>query len=92
MNEDNLMSNEVEIHWQKIKFKHLGSQGVSQLCYNINNGRINEVGTYDNRNYLSLKFGYENEKEENLDYQPDARIEPNYDFYTSETTEEEAPF
>lgn len=92
MNEDNLMSNEVEIHWQKIKFKHLGSQGVSQLCYNINNGRINDVGVYDNRNYLSLKFGYENDKEENLDYQPDARIEPNYDFYTSETPEEEAPF
>jgi len=53
--DENLMTNEVQIHWQKIKFKHLGSQGVSQLRYNYNNGRIEnrvDVNGWDNSNWL----------------------------------------
>lgn len=46
------MNNEVEVHWQKIKFKHLGKQGVSQLSYNINNGRFDPAGCYDNTDWL----------------------------------------
>lgn len=52
--ERNLMTNEIEVHFQKIKFKHLGEQGVSELKYNYNNGRF-ETGTvdsWDNSNWL----------------------------------------
>jgi twinkle protein len=41
--ESNIMQNEVEVHWQKIKFKHLGEQGITDLRYNYNNGRFEEV-------------------------------------------------
>lgn len=44
--------NQVEIHWQKIKFKHLGESGVSELQYNFNNGRFNHNGYYDNTNWI----------------------------------------
>jgi len=53
--DNNSMTNEIEIHWQKIKFKHLGEQGVSELIYNYKNGRFEERGaieTWDNSNWL----------------------------------------
>jgi len=52
--ENNLMTNEVEVHFQKIKFKNLGSQGVSQLKYNYNNGRFDTgiIDNWDNSNWL----------------------------------------
>lgn len=52
--ERNLMTNEIEVHWQKIKFKHLGEQGVSELKYNYNNGRFETetVDSWDNSNWL----------------------------------------
>lgn len=54
-NERNLMTNEIEIHFQKIKFKHLGEQGVAELKYNYNNGRFETgvVDTWDNTNWLA---------------------------------------
>lgn len=55
-NDDNLMTNDVQIHWQKIKFKNLGKQGVTETRYNFNNGRFEEtdktVDYYDNSNWL----------------------------------------
>lgn len=58
-NETNLMINEVEIYWQKIKFKNLGEQGVSELRYNYNNGRFeskkHDVDHWDNSNWLYKK-------------------------------------
>lgn len=51
--ENNAMNNSVEIHWQKIKFKHLGKQGVSELDYNYNNGRFDPSGAYDNTDWIS---------------------------------------
>jgi twinkle protein len=52
----NIMTDKVEIYWQKIKFKHLGKQGISGLMYNQVNGRF-EVDTeqqkrWDNSNWL----------------------------------------
>lgn len=41
--ENGTMSNEVEIYWQKIKFKNLGEQGVSNMMYNYINGRLEEI-------------------------------------------------
>ena len=47
------MNNSVEVHWQKIKFKHLGTQGVSQFEYNFNNGRFDPNGSFDNTDWLN---------------------------------------
>lgn len=57
--ETGVMGNEVEINIQKVKFKHLGRQGVCDLNYNYNNGRyeeiLNDVNSWDNRNWLQLE-------------------------------------
>lgn len=54
--ETNLMINEVEIYWQKIKFKNLGEQGVSELRYNYINGRFesidDDIDHWDYTNWL----------------------------------------
>jgi len=54
MNGDNVMTNEIQVHWQKIKFKHLGEQGVSELKYNYVNGRFETetVDRWDNTNWI----------------------------------------
>lgn len=51
----NVMINEVEIHWQKIKFKYLGHTGVSELKYNFVNGRFQKDTNWDNTNWLVRK-------------------------------------
>jgi len=52
----NVMGNLVECHVHKVKFKHLGQQGVIQMKYNYNNGRYeninNAVDFWDNSNWL----------------------------------------
>jgi len=52
-NSDNTLRNEVEIHWQKIKFKYLGEPGVSELNYNYINGRFQATTAWENSNWLS---------------------------------------
>jgi twinkle protein len=47
---NNLMQNSIKVYWQKIKFKHLGQQGISQLLYNYNNGRF-EAPTGDSHSW-----------------------------------------
>lgn len=45
-----------EIHVQKMKYTHLGSQGMVEVKYNINNSRFNnQHGDYDNSNWLMPK-------------------------------------
>jgi twinkle protein len=42
-----------EIHVQKMKYNHLGSQGMVEVRYNINNSRFNNLyGEWDNSNWL----------------------------------------
>jgi twinkle protein len=58
-NDEGLFIHEVNVHWQKIKFKHLGEVGVSELKYNYNNGRFEEidktVDDYDKSNWIGKK-------------------------------------
>lgn len=78
--ESNLMTNTIEVHWQKIKFKHLGEQGVSELSYNYNNGRFEKrtaIDYWDNTNWL-VKGAENNTKE--------------VEFYESMQPAEEVPF
>lgn len=75
--EDGTMTNNVRIKWQKIKFKHLGKQGVSSFVYNYKNGRLEEpsaagVNSWDNSNWLAqpvemqeISENYEFDKNEN---------------------------
>ena len=55
-NDENIMINEIQVHFQKIKFKNLGEQGISELKYNYINGRFepkNESNKeWDNSNWL----------------------------------------
>lgn len=73
--ENNIMINEVEVLWQKIKFKHLGKQGFSDLKYNYNNGRFEPVNStvdiWDNTNWLvnhpvniDIEWEYKESKED----------------------------
>lgn len=45
-----------EIHVQKIKYDHLGKQGMCEVKYNCNNSRFNNLnGEWDNSNWLIPK-------------------------------------
>jgi twinkle protein len=49
------VSGMISMYVQKVKFKHLGEEGVAELGYNINNGRFSEWGNiinWDNSNHL----------------------------------------
>ena len=47
----NVMINEVDVFFQKIKYKHLGKQGIIHLNYDYVTGRFNALGN-DNSNWL----------------------------------------
>lgn len=48
---DNVMINEVNVYFQKIKYKHLGKQGIISLNYDYDSGRFNRAGN-DYSNWL----------------------------------------
>lgn len=56
-NQDNVMQNEVTVYWQKVKFKHLGEQGITDMKYNYVNGRFEtgggDIHTWDKSNWLT---------------------------------------
>jgi twinkle protein len=84
--ENNAMSNSVEVHWQKIKFKHLGTQGVSNLDYNFNNGRFDPSGVFDNTDWLQTK-------PIQIDFWDNpVNFKPNTSFYEKEDNSEPVPF
>ena len=84
------MGNSVEVHWQKIKFKHLGTQGVSQLEYNFNNGRFDPSGVFDNTDWLGSKPVDIEYYESKSNY---GHIQPNQNFDNEYTpSKEDAPF
>jgi twinkle protein len=74
--DDGVMINEVEIHVQKIKYKHLGKQGIIDLNYDYETGRFNPGAGFDQSNWLTS--------------QPVQIIQPNINFY--EKDNEEPPF
>ena len=51
----NILVNEVEVYWQKVKFKYLGHTGMSELKYNYVNGRFQPNENWDNTNWLVKK-------------------------------------
>jgi twinkle protein len=75
----NMEQNYTEVHVKKVKFKHLGEQGVCLFKYNINNGRYvpydpsgnNSEIIWDNNNHLIQQIKElqkENERYSFLDF------------------------
>lgn len=56
---NNNFTNQVDIHVQKVKFKHLGEPGLVEMNYNYNNGRYEDfnysIDIWDNTNWLDAK-------------------------------------
>jgi twinkle protein len=50
-NSENVMIDEVNVYFQKIKYKHLGKQGIISLNYDYETGRFNQSGR-DQTNWL----------------------------------------
>lgn len=69
----------VQVHVQKVKFRHLGSCGTALFKYNINNGRYVPLYPYDppewdNSNHLTTKLKEEEEKNTLFTMLPDSDI------------------
>lgn len=62
--EQNVMMNAIDVYFQKIKYKHLGKQGIINLNYDYITGRFNQSGE-DKSNWLIKEV----EKEEVNDYE-----------------------
>jgi twinkle protein len=76
-NEKNVMTTDVDVHMQKVKFKHLGEQGIIELKYNYFNGR------YENRDFTVDNY-------DGSDWLTTSQIENNTHFWNE--TETKAPF
>lgn len=74
--ESNVMLDEIKVYFQKIKYKHLGEQGIISLNYDKETGRFNQGGP-DHTNWLI--------KDEQVSIET-------FDYYDSSTREEEPPF
>lgn len=74
--EQNVMLNEIKVYFQKIKYKHLGEQGIIDLNYDYISGRFNQSGR-DLSNWIT-------------DPIPEDTEQKIIDYY--EPTKEEAPF
>jgi len=59
-NDENVMQNEVDVYFQKIKYKHLGKQGIVHLNYDYISGRFNQAGN-DQSNWLIKNEATENQ-------------------------------
>jgi twinkle protein len=74
--DENIMINEVDVYFQKIKFKHLGKQGIINLSYDYISGRFGRGGR-DLSNWLI--------KDQNI------QIQPALDFY-ERVNDKDCPF
>lgn len=84
----NRIDNTVEVHVQKVKFKHLGECGTALFKYNLNNGRYSphtngKDPVWDNSNHL---------QEEQKRREQDAAEAATFDWDNMQPTDEECPF
>lgn len=83
------LNNTVEIHIEKVKFRHLGEKGIAYMKYNLENGRYvpfypSQEPQWDNTNHLV---------EEERRREQDAAEAAHFDFDDwLRPTDEEAPF
>jgi twinkle protein len=55
VDDQNVMINEVDVYFQKIKFKHLGEQGIVHLNYDYKSGRF-DVMNPDKSNWIDKEY------------------------------------
>jgi twinkle protein len=60
--DDGVMINEIEVHVQKVKYKHLGEQGIIDLKYDYDTGRFNPGSGCDLSNWLMKTEQYKTPK------------------------------
>jgi len=73
----NMVTNETEVHFQKVKWEHLGKMGLALYLYNEENARFYEAGDDPNVNWLYVDKP-----------KTETALRPNINFYE----QEEAPF
>lgn len=81
-NNENIMQNEIDVYWSKIKFKHLGDQGVTKLKYDYETGRFAPTTSFDKSNWLT-----ENVQQQVMNY-----TEPDKKDFSWERDENTPPF
>ncbi len=70
--ETGILTKEAQIHFQKVKYKHLGETGVAQLHYHYNSGRYHRLGdSADKSNWIDTgpdqkEFDWQEIREESL--------------------------
>lgn len=75
-----------EVHVQKMKYEHLGEQGVAYLKFNMNNSRFSsQYGKYDNDNWIMNPYQSEMQLDPEL-------IKQAEELNTDTTDDEDSPF
>lgn len=81
----NFVTNLTEIHFQKVKWEHLGKQGFVEYVYNEENARFFEPGTDPNINWL---YSSKDIQPPEIDFTPTIRPNEYFDIYH----DEDSPF
>jgi twinkle protein len=69
--ETGIMTNTIEVYVQKVKFKHLGNQGVAKFQYNMNNGRFegrNLNQNWDNEQWIKQNESFDFSDIKDIDF------------------------
>ena len=84
----NRLENYVEVHVQKVKFRHLGEVGMCKFKYNLNNGRYTPYNgemtiNWDNTNHL---------QEHERQAEQEAYERSTFDFRDNDMPDDDCPF
>ena len=83
----NFQTNLSEIYVQKMKYEHLGSQGMCEVKYNMNSSRfVNKNGSWDNSNWLLPRV-----PQAELSFEPFSEL-TNNGFTTIQVDDSQLPF
>lgn len=86
----NRLENTVEVHVQKVKFRHLGECGTCQFKYNINNGRY---VPFDGSSFDAIKWDNDNHLQQHQqELLEEACRNSVFDFRDDDMPDDECPF
>lgn len=87
----------VEVHVQKVKFRHLGECGTAMFKYNLNNGRYTPFTdgidpVWDNTNHLQVKAAQRAREAQDTDKQARPYADTDDPFPLAPLSDDEVPF